>query len=168
MKHLREFDDQEIQDLMGDLEKVGHEQLKGWYMQTTSPSGEGMGRIIFAHNEAELVKIFGKEFSSFTRDSGYPNKIGQAWNGGKILYNNFIDAFVGYASYFEKFMSISMIKDLKVRDTGSKKPGLISFPTFNSFLVSEQLEKNFYNAKERMTSGDFREEFEDEMDSISI
>ena len=168
MKHLREFDDQEIQDLMGDLEKVGHEQLKGWYMQTTSPSGEGMGRIIFAHNEAELVKIFGKEFSSFTGDSGYPNKIGQAWNGGKILYNNFIDAFVGYASYFEKFMSISMIKDLKVRDAGSKKPGLISFPTFNSFLVSEQLEKNFYNAKEKMTSGDFREEFEDEMDSITI
>ena len=62
MKHLREFDDQEIQDLMGDLETVGHEQLKGWYMQTTSSSGEGMGRMIFAHNEEELVKIFGKEF----------------------------------------------------------------------------------------------------------
>ena len=168
MKHLREFDDQEIQDLMGDLETVGHEQLKGWYMQTTSPSGEGMGRMIFAHNEEELIKIFGKEFRSFTRDPGYPNKIGQAWKGGKNLYNNFIDAFVGYASNFEKFPFISVIGDLKVRDASSKKPGMISFPTYNSFLVSEQLEKNFYNAKEKMTSGDFKEEFEDEMDSITI
>ena len=41
MKHLREFDDQEIQDLMGDLETVGHEQLKGWYMQTTSSEERG-------------------------------------------------------------------------------------------------------------------------------
>ena len=61
-----------------------------------------------------------------------------------------------------------MIKDLKVRDASSKKPGLISFPTYNSFLVSEQLEKNFYSIKEKMTSGDFKEEFEDEMDSITI
>jgi hypothetical protein len=168
MKHIREFDDQEIQDLMGDLETVGHEQLKGWYMQTNSSSGEGMGRMIFAHNEEELIKIFGEEFRSFTRDPGYPIKIGQAWKGGKPLHNNFIDAFVGYASYFEKFPFISIIKDLKVRDASSKKPGLISFPTYNSFLVSEQLEKNFYNAKEKMTSGDFKEEFEEEMDTITI
>jgi len=163
MKHLREFDDQEIQDLMGDLETVGHEQMKGWYMQT-----KGMGRMIFAYNEEELIKIFGEEFNYFTREPGYPNKVGQAWKAGNSLYNNFIDAFVGYASHFEKFPFISMIGDLKVRDASSKKPGMISFPTYNSFLVSEQLEKNFYNAKEKMTSGDFKEEFQDGMDSITI
>ena len=168
MKHLREFDDQKIQDLMRDLETVGHEQLKGWYMQTNSSGGEGMGRMIFAHNEEELIKIFEQEFNYFTREPGYPNKVGQAWKGGRNLYNSFIDAFVGYASDFEKFPFISMIKDLKVRDASSKKPGLISFPTYNSFLVSEQLEKNFYSIKEKMTSGDFKEEFEDEMDSITI
>ena len=37
-----------------------------------------------------------------------------------------------------------------------------------SIIVSEQLEKNFYSIKEKMTSGDFKEEFEDEMDSITI
>ena len=168
MKHLKEYEEEDVRDLMGDLETVGHEQLKGWYMQTNSSRGEGMGRMIFAHNEEELIKIFGEEFNYFTREPGYPNKVGQAWKGGKTLYNNFIDAFVGYASDFEKFPFISMIKDLKVRDASSKKPGLISFPTYNSFLVSEQLEKNFYNAKEKMTSGDFKEEFEDEMDSITI
>lgn len=168
MKHLKEYEEENVRDLMGDLETVGHEQLKGWYMQTASSGGDGRGRMIFAHNEEELVKIFGEEFGSFTRDSSYPNKMGQAWKGGKTLHNNFIDAFVEYASYFEKFPSISIIKDLKVRDAASKKPGLINFPTYNSFLVSEQLEKNFYNAKEKMTSGDFREEFEDEMDAITI
>ena len=168
MKHLKEYEDEDVRDLMGDLETVGHEQLKGWYMQTNSSGGEGMGRMIFAHNEEELIKIFEQEFNYFTREPGYPNKVGQAWKGGKTLYNNFIDAFVGYASDFEKFPFISMIKDLKVRDASSKKPGLISFPTYNSFLVSEQLEKNFYNAKEKMTSGDFKEEFEDEMDTITI
>ena len=168
MKHLREFDDQEIQDLMGDLETVGHEQLKGWYMQTASSGGDGMGRMIFAHNEEELIKIFGEEFNYFAREPRYPNKIGQAWKAGNSLYNNFIDAFVEYASHFEQFPFISIIKDLKVRDASSKKPGLISFPIYNSFLVSEQLEKNFYNAKEKMTSGDFKEEFEDGMDSITI
>jgi hypothetical protein len=168
MKHLREFDDQEIQDLMGDLETVGHEQIKGWYIQTVSFGGDSIGRIFFAYNDDELEKIFGEEFRSFTEDPGYPHKVGQAWKGERTLHNNFIDAFVGYASFSEKFRYVYSIDDLKVRDVASKKSGMISFPTYNSFLVSEQLEKNFYNAKEKMTSGDFKEEFEDEMDSITI
>jgi len=45
MKHLREFDDQEIQDLMGDLETIGHEQMKGLYMQTINSGGNSIGRI---------------------------------------------------------------------------------------------------------------------------
>jgi hypothetical protein len=55
-----------------------------------------------------------------------------------------------------------------VINSASKKPGMISFPAYNSFLVSDQLEKNFINAKEKLTSGDFKEEFEDEMDTITI
>jgi hypothetical protein len=30
MRHLYEYEDEEIKTLMGDLEGVGHGQLKGW------------------------------------------------------------------------------------------------------------------------------------------
>lgn len=32
MKHIREYEEQEIKDLMGDLEKVGQGPLKGWIL----------------------------------------------------------------------------------------------------------------------------------------
>ena len=168
MKHLREFDDQEIQDLMGDLETVGHEQMKGLYMQTINTGGNSIGRIFFAYNDGELVRIFEKEFQPIIGDPAYPKQMGSSWKGGGTLYNQFIDAFVAYADSSDIFRYVYIIDDLKVINSASKKPGMISFPAYNSFLVSDQLEKNFINAKEKLTSGDFKEEFEDEMDTITI
>ena len=168
MKHLREFDDQEIQDLMGDLETVGHEQMKGLYMQTINSGGNSIGRIFFAYNDGELVRIFEKEFQSIIGDPAYPKQMGSAWKGGGTLHNQFIDAFVAYADSSDIFRYVYIVDDLKVLNSASKKPGMISFPAYNSFLVSDQLEKNFINAKEKLTSGDFKEEFEDEMDTITI
>jgi len=94
--------------------------------------------------------------------------MGSSWKGGGTLYNQFMDAFVAYADSSDIFRYVYIIDDLKVINSASKKPGMISFPAYNSFLVSDQLEKNFINAKEKMTSGDFKEEFQDEMDSITI
>lgn len=168
MKHIKEYEEQDVRDLMGDLETVGHEQLKGWYIQTIGSRGDSIGRIFFAYNDGELVRIFEKEFQPIIGDPAYPKQMGSAWKGGGTLYNQFIDAFVAYADSSDIFRYVYIVDDLKVLNSASKKPGMISFPAYNSFLVSDQLEKNFYNAKEKMTSGDFKEEFEDEMDSITI
>jgi hypothetical protein len=169
MKHLYEYEEQDVQGLMRDLETVGHEQMKGWYMQTVSADGGyTMGRIIFAHNEEEIVEIFRKEFRIFTGDPSFPSKIGDSWSSGKDLHKSFLDAFLKYCTYSDKFSYLSIIKDLKVKDAASKKPGIIAFPDLNPFLTSEQLEKNFYNAKEKMTSPEFREEFEDETGTLEI
>lgn len=169
MKHLKEYEEQDLRDLMGDLETIGHEQIKGLYMQTINSGGNSIGRIFFAYNDEDLVRLFKKEFQPIIGDPKYPiQQMGAAWKGGGMLHSKFIDAFVDYAVSSDIFRYIYVVDDLKVRNSASKKPGMISFPTYNSFLVSDQLEKNFHNAKEKLTSGAFKEEFEDETDTITI
>ena len=91
MKHLREFDDQEIQDLMGDLEKVGHERLKGWYIGTINEDGYFGICAVLAHNEAELEQIM-REHDQAMQAYGIQREINKANFNNLIFQSQILNA----------------------------------------------------------------------------
>ncbi len=53
MKHLYEYEEQEVQDLMKDLEKVGHGPMKGWILSVVpfvpyDSNGSNVGTTYYA------------------------------------------------------------------------------------------------------------------------
>ena len=169
MKHLKEYEEEDVRDLMGDLETVGHEQLKGYYIQTTSDSGYTNGFAIFAHNEGELIDVVKEMWpSSSYRTKGFPERVGQAYKGRNNLFNNFLDAFQSWLSDSELSLTTIVLKDLIIRNVSQVEPGGVIFPAYNPFMAAKMLEKCFTNVKEKMTTGGFEEEFDDESEAITI
>jgi len=168
MKHLKEYEDEDVRDLMGDLETVGHEQLKGYYIQTTSDSGYTNGFAIFAHNEGELIDVIKQMFPSYSRTKGFPERMGQAYKGPNNLYNNFLDAFQSWLSHNELSLTTIVLKDLTIRNVSQVDPGGVIFPAYNPFMAAKMLNKCFTNIEEKMTSGGFEEEFNDETEAMTI
>jgi hypothetical protein len=60
MKHLYEYEDKEIMDLMGDLETVGQGPMKGWLITIISRSGLNTGEIVIAEDWMEAQRIYDK------------------------------------------------------------------------------------------------------------
>jgi hypothetical protein len=63
MKHLKplyEYEEDEIMDLLGDLEKVGHGPMKGWIVQITNKHGLTTGEILIAEDWKEAQMIYDK------------------------------------------------------------------------------------------------------------
>ena len=63
MKHLYEYEDEEIKNLMTDLEGVGHEYLKGWLISCMFEgyhnAAEGTAYVsIGAKNSREAISLF--------------------------------------------------------------------------------------------------------------
>ena len=89
MKYLREYEEKELKDLMGDLKSAGHENLKGWvilkhYSSTTyfhpkNPAGVEKYVIDFfvvgAHSFEEAMEIF--------HDNAFPDTRYKFWDTPK-------------------------------------------------------------------------------------
>jgi hypothetical protein len=168
MKHIREYEDKEVRDLMGDLETVGHEQLKGYYIQTTSDSGYTMGHAIFAHNEGELIDVIKQMWPYHQNSKGFPERVGQAYKGPNTLHNNFLDAFQSWLSHNEESLTTIVLKDLTVRNVSQVEQGGVMFPAYNPFMAAKMLNKCFTNIEEKMTTGGFGEEFEEETQAMTV
>ena len=169
MKHIREYEDKDVRDLMGDLETIGHEQLKGYYIQTTAEDGYTMGHAIFAHNEGELIDVIKQMFPSYSfRQKGFPERMGQAYKGPNTLYNNFLDAFQSWLSHNEISLTTIVLKDLTIRNVSQVEQGGVMFPAYNPFLASKMLNKCFTDIEEKMTTGEFEQEFKDESEAMTI
>lgn len=168
MKHIREYEDKDVRDLMGDLETIGHEQLKGYYIQTTSDSGYTMGHAIFAHNEGELIDVIKQMWPFHQSSKGFPERVGQAYKGPNTLHNNFLDAFQSWLSHNEESLTTIILKDLTVRNPSQIEPGGTMFPAYNPFMAAKMLNKCFTNIEEKMTTGGFEDEFEEETEAMNI
>jgi hypothetical protein len=151
MKHIREFDDLEIRDLMGDLGKVGHEILKGWCI-TICHGETGYLSIyaILAHNEGEVEKMIREDWK-WVPVNAMPEKIGDAYKGRSNLFNNFLDALMSNLMNTEDVLFYSIQKDLGVKGAAGKNPMIIEFPGNNPILAAEKLESIFINCREKFS-----------------
>lgn len=60
MKHLKEYEDDEIRSLLGDLEVIGHGPMQGWLVIMTNRNGLTTGEILIAEDWLEAQKIYDK------------------------------------------------------------------------------------------------------------
>jgi hypothetical protein len=75
MKHIKEFEDQEIQDVIGSLSGVGFDTWKGFFVAYLAASSEDSGQTglyIIAENFSQLLKRilehFNLEYEDFEDD----------------------------------------------------------------------------------------------------
>jgi hypothetical protein len=162
MKHIKEFEDQEIHDLLGDLEKVGHERLKGWYIGKIDKDGYFGICAVLAHNEGEVESIL-RESWRWAKQY-MPEKIGEAYKGRNMLYDNFLDALMSNLMNKEEIKFYQVYRDLEVKNPSGRKPSILSFPGYNPFTATAELEKIFSNIRQKMLGDNeyFDEEYVEE------
>ena len=164
MNHIKiyeEYSDEEITGLMGDLEKVGHERLKGWYIMATSAE-EGYTSIyaIVAHNESEVESMIKQDWE--WANSHFPKRVGEAYQGKRTLYDNFLDALMSNLMSSDEISFYQLVKDLAVKGSAAKKPTIFAFPGYNPVLTYQKLNEIFLNINEKMSGPSEKDEFEEE------
>jgi len=60
LKHLYEYDDDEIRSMMSDLEEVGHGSLKGWLIITVNIHGLTLAEMVIADDWKKATTIYDK------------------------------------------------------------------------------------------------------------
>ncbi len=71
MKHIKEYEDREITDLIGDLDRIGHEGLIGFMWMGQIPKTEEFGFLVIGGDERDCINqilesdIFFRGNSSF-------------------------------------------------------------------------------------------------------
>ena len=158
MKHLKEYEEEDVRGLMGDLETIGHEQLKGWYIGMINKEGYFSIYAILAYNEGEVEQMIREDWEwAYNR---MPEKIGNAYKGRNNLFNNFLDALLSNLMGGDELKFYQIHKGLIVKNPTGKKPTILNFPGYNPILATEKLEELFSNIKQKMSEekDDFEEE----------
>ena len=57
MKYLKEYEDEEIKGMIGDLETIGQGGLVGFMWIGSIPSGEHMGFLVVGRDERDCVDL---------------------------------------------------------------------------------------------------------------
>lgn len=159
MKHLKEYEDEDVRGLMGDLETIGHEQLKGWYIGMINEEGYFSIYVILAYNEGEVEQMIREDWGRWAHKY-MPEMIGNAYKGRNKLFNNFLDALLSNLMDKEELKFYQIHKDLIVKNPAEKKPMILNFPGYNPILATEKLEEIFSNVKQKMSEG--KDDFEEE------
>ena len=158
MKHIKEYEEKDVRDLMGDLETIGHEQLKGWYIGMINEDGYFSIYAILAYNEGQVEQMIREEWE--WAYGHLPEKIGNAYKGRNTLFNNFLAALMSNLMGADELQFYQVHKDLIVKNPAGKKPMILNFPGYNPILATEKLEELFGNIKQKMSEE--RDDFEEE------
>ena len=147
MKHLREYEEQEIKDLMGDMETIGQAPLKGWIVSvgpfdTESSSYGGKYYAITADNVKEAYAITAEDWiyeeedlDSFVEDVENFTELSEKINDE--------------SDYQMGFVVLGVWEGL--RPTG-KKSELVVIEGVNPFEAGRLLSQKFTNAQSVMSA----------------
>lgn len=164
MKYLREYEEQELKDLMGDLKSAGHENLKGWviikhysptiYSHPTNPAGVEKYLINFfvvgAHSFEEAMEIF--------HDNAFPDTRYKFWDtpgrvseikDEKTFMLYWVTEYSNHKRGWTELIDSDIVTGLKGK---GGKPFFAKLDAENPFAVVSFLKDKFTNAEEAFTS----------------
>lgn len=161
MRYLREYEEQEIKDLMGGLETIGHQNLQGWiiikhysptsYFKPKNPAGVEKYVIDFyvvgAHSFEEAIKIFHSTAFPDTRYKFWEEKKEEI-KSEKSLMTNWVTEYSNHTRKWDELLDADIVWGLKGK---GGKPFFAKLDAENPFAVVSFLNQKFTNAEEAFT-----------------
>jgi len=166
MKHLYEYEEEELRGLMGDLDKVGHEHTKGWYVEyITTDDGYYQGIVFIAKNNQELFELGLKVLNISKNDILVHGEMYKSSRGG-MGYENPLSAMIAHLNRKNEISYSAFYEGLHPR--GSFKSLSYYFPATNPYANIEILDKYFINAKSIIDHPGIREDLEMESSLVEL
>ena len=153
MKHIREYEEQEIRDLMGDLEKVGQNPPKGWVLavfpfDVDGPlSGGFQGTryyAITAYSEEEAYLLVAEAAMGELDREELKELISDASE-----FSDLEDIVNSASDHESGFVYLREWKGLVPK---SKDPKVVVIEDSNPFVVIKELNQEFTNAESVMST----------------
>jgi hypothetical protein len=159
MKYLREYEEEEIKSLMGDLESIGHKNLMGWvvmkhysptsYSHPKNPAGVEKYLINFyvvgAHSFEEAIKIFHKNAFPDTKYKFFDTL---DIDNEKDFLGIWVTEYSNHKRNWKKLLDADMVSGLKGK---GGKPFFAKLDSENPFAIVSFLNEKFTNAEEAFT-----------------
>jgi hypothetical protein len=157
MRHLYEYEEEEVRSLMSDLDTVGHEHTKGWYVESIDSDGYYSGIVFIAKNNQELFELGLKALGISKSDILVHGEMYKSSRGG-MGYENPLSAMIAHLSRKNEISYSAFYEGLYPR--GSFKSLYYVFPATNPYANIEILDKYFANAKSIIDYPGNREDIE--------
>lgn len=160
LKHIKEYNEEELKGLMGDMESIGHGPLKGWvilkhYSQSTYSkplSASGVEKFIInfyvvgARSFGEAAIIFHENAFQDTRWKDFKD----VWPNLKIknekaFLKYWVTEYSNHKRDWAKLLDADMVWNLKGK---GGKPFFAKLDAENPFAVVSFLNSKFSNAEE--------------------
>jgi hypothetical protein len=105
LKHLYEYDDEELKDLMGDLEGVGLGNLKGWLIIMVNLNGQTLAEMVIADDWKKATTIYDKHGNLGGRGVHLASELARYKTSRNITSWDIIDGFnaKGYKEGYKKW-----------------------------------------------------------------
>jgi hypothetical protein len=105
LKHLYEYDDDEIRSMMGDLEEVGHGSLKGWLIIMVNLNGQTLVEMLIADDWKKATMIYDKHGNLGGRGVQLASELSKYQTDRNLTSWDIIDGFnaKGYKEGYKKW-----------------------------------------------------------------
>ena len=105
LKHLYEYDDDEIRSMMGDLEEVGHGSLKGWLIITVNVHGLTLAEMVIADDWKKATMIYDKHGNLGGKGVHLASELSRMKSSGNLTSWDILDGFnaKGYKEGYKKW-----------------------------------------------------------------
>jgi hypothetical protein len=105
LKHLYEYDDDEIRSMMSDLEEVGHGSLKGWLIIMVNLNGQTLAEMVIADDWKKATTIYDKHGNLGGRGVHLASELARYKTVRNITSWDIIDGFnaKGYKEGYKKW-----------------------------------------------------------------
>lgn len=105
LKHLYEYDDDEIRQMMGDLEEVGHGSLKGWLIITVNVHGLTVAEMVIADDWKKATMIYDKHGNISGSGVNLASELARMKSSGNLASWDILDGFnaKGYREGYKKW-----------------------------------------------------------------
>jgi hypothetical protein len=118
MKHIKEYSDDELSDLLGDLESVGQGPLRGWMLCIANRNGLSTIEILIANDWEEALNIYDKNGQFQGKNLHLVSDLSKLRLSGVIVYWDILDGFKAkaYKKGYKKWQNNNPYTTVEILD----------------------------------------------------